>query len=212
MNVTIIGTGNMARGIGSRAVAGGHDVVVVGKDEASAQDVVQQLAGLSGEGSASAAAPGDPIEGDLVVLAVYYPDARDAVQQNADQLAGKVVVDITNPVNESFDALVVPPDSSATAELAQLASGARFVKAFNTTFANTLVPGEAGGQPLDVFIAGDDDEAKQAVATLARDGGLNAIDAGPQVRARELEALGLLHMGIQGPLGTGFKSAVKVVS
>lgn len=212
MEVTIIGTGNMARGVGSRAVAGGHNVVVVGKDEASAQEVVEELTGLSGEGSVSAAAQGDRIAGDVVVLAVYYPDAREAVKRSADQLAGKVVVDITNPVNESFDALVVPPDSSATAELAQLAPGARFVKAFNTTFANTLVPGEAGGQPLDVFIAGDDDEAKQAVATLARDGGLNAIDAGPLVRARELEALGLLHMGIQGPLGTGFKSAVKVVS
>ena len=64
---------------------------------------------------------GDPIEGEVVVLAVYYPDARVAVEQYADQLAGKVVVDITNPLNETFDGLVVPPDGSATAELAALA-------------------------------------------------------------------------------------------
>lgn len=122
------------------------------------------------------------------------------------------MVDISNPVNESFDALVVPPDSSATQELAKLAGGARFVKAFNTTFAGTLKSGEVAGQKLDVLIAGDDDGAKDAVATLARDGGLNPIDVGPQHRARELEALGLLHITLQGPLDTGYSSAVKILA
>ena len=121
-------------------------------------------------------------------------------------------MDITNPVNETFDDLVVPPDSSATAELAALAPDARFVKAFNTTFATTLREGEVSGQKLDVLIAGDDEQAKDSVADVARDGGLNPIDAGPQKRARELEALGLLHMGLQGTLGTGFSSAVKIVA
>jgi predicted dinucleotide-binding enzyme len=76
------------------------------------------------------------------VLAVYYPDARDAVEQYREQLAGKTVLDITNPVNESFDGLVVPPDGSATRQLSELAPDANFVKAFNTTFANTLRQGE----------------------------------------------------------------------
>jgi predicted dinucleotide-binding enzyme len=146
------------------------------------------------------------------VLAVYYPDARAAVEQHGDQLAGKTVVDITNPVNETYDGLVVPPDGSATQELASLAPGARFVKAFNTTFAGTLAAGEVSGHKLDVLIAGDDDEAKATVATLARDGGLNPIDAGPQQRARELEALGLLHIGLQSTLDTGFASAVKFIA
>jgi predicted dinucleotide-binding enzyme len=68
------------------------------------------------------------------------------------------------------------------------------------------------GQPLDVLIAGDDEAAKDAVATLARDGGLNPIDVGVVRRARELEALGLLHMSVQGALGTGYASAVKILS
>jgi 8-hydroxy-5-deazaflavin:NADPH oxidoreductase len=208
MRVTIIGTGNMARGIGSRVVAGGHDLTVVGKDAEKAQAVAADV----GEGaSVETAVAGDPLEGDVVVLAVYYHDARDAVQQYGDQLAGKVVVDITNPVNETYDALVVPPDGSATRELAGLAPDARFVKAFNTTFANTLTAGEVSGHKLDVLIAGDDDEAKAAVAELAREGGLNPIDAGGLNRARELEALGLLHIGLQGTLDTGFASAVKVI-
>jgi 8-hydroxy-5-deazaflavin:NADPH oxidoreductase len=206
MDLTIIGSGNMARGIGSRALAGGHGVTVVAKDDAHAEEARAAL------GEAAQVVVGGPVEGDLVVLAVYYPDARAAVEQHAGELAGKVVVDVTNPVNDSFDGLVVPPDGSATSELAQLAPEARFVKAFNTTFARTLDAGEVAGQQLDVLIAGDDQDAKQAVATLARDGGLNPVDVGPLSRARELEALGLLHMTIQTELGTGFGSAVKFVA
>lgn len=206
MDLTIIGTGNMARGIGRRALAGGHGLTLVAKDDQHAQDAESAF-----DGSAQTVVDG-AVEGDVVVLAVYYPDARAAVEQHADELDGKVVVDVTNPVNDSFDGLVVPPDSSATQELAQLAPGARFVKAFNTTFARTLESGEVAGQPLDVLIAGDDEDAKQAVATLARDGGLNPIDTGPLNRARELEAAGLLHMTLQNQLGTGFASALKIVA
>jgi 8-hydroxy-5-deazaflavin:NADPH oxidoreductase len=210
MDVTIIGTGNMARGVGSRVLKGGHRLTVVGKDRERAEGVVNDLGDAGGE--VSTAVSGDPIEGDVVVLAVYYPDAREAVEQYRDQLAGKAVVDITNPVNDSFDGLVVPPDGSAAQELSQLAPDARFVKAFNTTFANTLTEGEVAGQQLDVLIAGDDAEAKDAVATLASDGGLNPIDVGPLQRARELEALGLLHMTLQGTLGTGYASTVKILA
>ncbi|MFL5861671.1 MAG: NADPH-dependent F420 reductase [Solirubrobacteraceae bacterium] len=208
MHVTLIGTGNMARGLGSRVLAGGHDLTVVGKDEQRAEAVA---ADLGGQGRVGTAVDGDPIEGEVVVLAVYYPDARAAVEQYADQFAGKVVVDITNPVNATFDGLVVPPDGSATNELAGLAPDARFVKAFNTTFAGPLTQGEVDGQTLDVLIAGDDEDAKAQVAALARDGGLKPIDVGPQARARELEAMGLLHMGVQNTLGTGFASALKIV-
>jgi 8-hydroxy-5-deazaflavin:NADPH oxidoreductase len=212
MELSIIGTGNMARAIAARALAGGHDVTVFGKDAERAEEAVAALAEAHGEGSASPAVSGDDLRGDLVVLAVYYPDARAAVEQYAGALAGKAVVDITNPVNETFDALVVPPDGSATQELAQLAGDARFVKAFNTTFAGTVTTGQVAGQPLDVFIAGDDEGAKQAVATLVEDGGMRPVDAGGLGRARELEALGLLHMGLQERLGTGFGSTVKVVA
>ena len=209
MHVTLIGTGNMARGLGNRVLAGGHDLTtVVGKDEQRAEAVA---ADLGGQGRVGTAVDGDPIEGEVVVLAVYYPDARAAVEQYADQLAGKVVVDITNPVNATFDGLVVSPDGSATNELAGLAPDARFVKAFNTTFAGPLTRGEVDGQTLDVLIAGDDEDAKAQVAALARDGGLKPIDVGPQARARELEAMGLLHLGVQNTLGTGFASALKIV-
>jgi 8-hydroxy-5-deazaflavin:NADPH oxidoreductase len=207
VNVTIIGTGNMARAIGRRLVAGGHQVSVLGKEIEAAEEAVNEIGA-----NAEAGRSGDPIAGDVVVLAVYYPDATAAVEQYRDQLVGKVVVDISNPVNETFDDLVTPPDSSAAQELAAKASGARVVKAFNTTFANTLNDGQVAGQPLDVLLAADDEDAKATVAGLAEDGGLRPVDAGPLRRARELEAAGLLHMSVQGTLGTGFASALKIIS
>lgn len=208
MNVTIIGTGNMARGVGARLVAGGHELTVLGKETDAAEAVVEDL---RAEGSAKAGRSGEAIADDVVVLAVYYPDAQAAVHQYGDGLSGKVLVDITNPVNETYDALVTPPDSSAAQELAASASGARVVKAFNTTFANTLNEGRVADQPLDVFLAGDDEDAKATVSRLVEDGGLRPIDAGPLKRARELEAAGLLHMSVQSALGTGFGSALKVL-
>ena len=207
MGVTIIGTGNMARGIGTRLVAGGHHVTVLGKEPGDADAVVKALGG-----SAQAGRSGEPIADDVVVLAVYYPDAKSAVEQYGGGLSGKVVIDITNPVNEAIDGLVTPPDSSAAQELAASAPGARVVKAFNTTFAGMLIDGQVAGQPLDVFLAGDDEEAKASVSKLVEDGGLRPIDAGPLRRARELEAAGLLHMSVQGTLGTGFGSSLKILN
>jgi predicted dinucleotide-binding enzyme len=209
MNVTIIGTGNMARGIGRLLAAGGHEVTVLGKETDAAEAVV---ADIGGDGTVRAGRFGDDIADDVVVPAVYYPDARAAVEQYGDALSGKVVVDITNPVNETIDDLVTPPDSSAAQELGSIVPGARVVKAFNTTFAGTLGGGEVSGQPLDVFIAGDDEDAKRTVAELVESGGLRPVDVGPLKRARELEAMGLVHMSVQNSLGTGFGSALKVVS
>jgi 8-hydroxy-5-deazaflavin:NADPH oxidoreductase len=213
MDVTIIGAGNMGRGIGTRLVAGGNKVTVLDNDPEQAKRLAEELEAAATDGTAEGGAAGEKISGDVVVLAVWYEPAREIIEQYGDQLDGKVVVDITNPVDvESFDGLVTPADSSAAEELAKLApSGAKVVKAFNTTFAGTLVAGQVADQALDVLIAGDDDQAKATVAELARAGGLNAIDAGSLKRARELEALGFLHMTLQDELGTGYGSAVKLL-
>lgn len=215
MEVTIIGAGNMGRGIGARLVAGGNAVKILDTDPEQAQQLADELEGGAPDGGgAEGGAAGDPLVGEVVVLALPYQAARSAVSDYGDQLDGKVVVDITNPVDfESFDRLVTPPDSSAVEELAKRApQGAKLVKAFNTTFAGTLVEGQVAGQPLDVLIAGDDEDAKQAVVELAKAGGLNPIDAGPLRRARELERLGFLHMVLQEGLGTDYGSAVKVIA
>ena len=207
MQITIIGTGNMARGIATRALAGGHGVQLLGTSADKAQAVAGELSG-----DVHAGAVGDPLEGDVVVLAVWYQVLGDVLGRYGDQLDGKIIVDITNPVDpETFQPLTVEAGSAAQ-EIAQRVPGAKVIKAFNTTFAGTLVQGEVGGQALDVFVASDDDEAKRALRQLAEDAGMRVVDAGPLAHAHQLEGLGFLHMAIQGDLGTGYGSTVKVLA
>jgi 8-hydroxy-5-deazaflavin:NADPH oxidoreductase len=207
MKITIVGAGKMGRGIGTRAVAGGHDVEIVDRDPSEAAKLAEELGG-----SATALEEGAPFGGEIVVFAVYYPGIKDAVRQYADQLAGKVVVDITNPVDtETWDRLATPAGKSSAEEVAELVpAGTQVVKAFNTTFGNTLIEGKVDGQQLDVFIAGDDEGAKEKLSKLVSGGGLRPVDVGPLVRAQELEHLGLLHITLQEPRGLGFASALKL--
>jgi 8-hydroxy-5-deazaflavin:NADPH oxidoreductase len=207
MEITIIGTGNMARGIATRALAGGQSITLLGTETAKAQALADELSGDVRAGQA-----GDPLAGSVVVLAVWYAAVDDILGRYSDQLEGKVVVDITNPIDvDAFEPLELEAGSAAQ-EIAAKAPGARVVKAFNTTFAGTLAEGRVAGQPLDVFIAGDDEDAREIVSRIVTDAGLRPVDAGPLARAHELEALGFLHMALQQPLGTGFSSTVKVLS
>lgn len=207
MRVTIIGAGNMGRGIATRAIAGGHQVEIVDRDPAEARKLAEELGG-----AATALEPDASFGGQVVIFAVYYPGIKDAVLQYRDRLAGKIVVDITNPLDtQTWDRLATQPGSSSAEEVAQLVpQGTPVVKAFNTTFASTLVAGEAHSQQLDVLIAGDDAEAKGKVAQLVSDGGLRPVDVGPLARAQQLEHLGFLHISLQQQRNLGFGSAIKL--
>jgi NADPH-dependent F420 reductase len=171
-NLSILGTGNMGQAIAAIAAKGGHGV--------------QQL----GESDVDTA-----VTGDIVVLAVPYPAVSAVIAQRGEQLAGRIVVDITNPLNfETFDSLVVPADGSAAAEIAAALPASQVLKAFNTTLAGTLAAGTVGPLTTTVLIAGDDADAKSTLAGIVTSGGLNAIDAGSLKRARELEAVGFLQL------------------
>jgi NADPH-dependent F420 reductase len=214
MNITIIGTGNMARGIGTRLLAGGNSVTLVGHAPGKAEALAADLqSAATGGASVRAAAPGAAIDGEVVILAVPYAAAAKVIAERGAQLAGKVIVDITNPVDFNTMSPAVAPGSSGAEEIAKVApAGAQVVKAFNTTFATTLGDGQVAGQPLDVLIAGDDATAKATLSRIVEAGGLRALDAGPLHRARQLEALGLLHMALQFTLNTGFSTAVKLLA
>jgi 8-hydroxy-5-deazaflavin:NADPH oxidoreductase len=214
MNLTIIGAGNMGRGIGTRAVAGGHSVTFVDASPEAAEKTAADVKASAKKGAkVSTSSLGDVQLGDVVVLAVWYGTNLELAKQLGPKLAGKVVVDIANPLNATYDGLATPADSSSAEELAKVtAPGAKVVKAFNTTFAGTLLSGQVAGQPLDVFIAGDDAGAKAKVAQIATDGGMRAIDAGLLHRARQIEGMQLLHIVLQGTLGTNWGSALKILS
>jgi 8-hydroxy-5-deazaflavin:NADPH oxidoreductase len=171
-DVTIFGRGKMGTAIADVLTAGGATV-----DHIRSSDE-----------------PG-PLKGDIIVLAVPHPALKDILEKYADELAGKIVVDVTNPVDtETFDSLVVPAHSSAAAELADELPSSRVLKAFNTNFAATLSARNIGPNTTLVLVAGDDADAKATFISAVQAGGLDAIDAGPLSRARELEAMGFLQL------------------
>jgi predicted dinucleotide-binding enzyme len=145
----------------------------VDRDPEEAEQLAEELrSAAEGGATVEAAGPGAELHGEVVIIAVYYPGNLEIARDLGDRLTGKVVVDISNPLNQTFDGLATPPGTSAAEEVAATApAGTRVVKAFNTTFSGTLVEGQVAGQPLDVLIAGDDEEAKETVAQLVRDGG-----------------------------------------
>jgi 8-hydroxy-5-deazaflavin:NADPH oxidoreductase len=214
MEISIIGTGMMARGIGTRLVAGGHAVTLLSRHPEKGAELAATLQAATRHGASVQAVPfGSPLHGEVVVLAVPYAAAAEALQPYTAQLPGKILVDITNPLNATFDGLATPPDSSAAQEIARLVPAeTHVVKAFNTLFFPTLVTGEVAGQPLDVFIAGDDDAAKATVSQLVADGGMRPIDAGPLTHAHYLEALAFLGSKLPFSRSAQFQSAWKLIA
>ncbi|MEZ7898345.1 MAG: NAD(P)-binding domain-containing protein [Flaviflexus sp.] len=171
-NVSIIGMGNMGEAISALVERGGHTVQKLTRQDASV-----------------------PVKGDIVVLAVPYASLDSIVAERGEQLAGKTVVDITNPVNfETFDGLTVPADSSAAAELAAKLPNSNVLKAFNTNFGATLATGKVGDLTTSVLIAGDDQDAKAQLSDVVTASGANIIDAGSLKRAREMEGIGFLQI------------------
>ncbi|GAB2895155.1 NADPH-dependent F420 reductase [Neomicrococcus lactis] len=192
-DVTIIGAGNMARGIGSRVVAADRSLEILTRDASKAEALAAELGG-----AVSGAALDQKVSGKIVVLALPFDAAQEVVKSLGSALDGKIVIDISNPVNfETFNSLTVPAGTSAAEELARLAPNATFVKAFNTVFAGNLASGKINGQPLDVFIAADSAEARSAVVSLVNDADMRAIEVGGLHHARELEGFQLLHMALQ---------------
>jgi predicted dinucleotide-binding enzyme len=189
--ISIIGLGNMAGTLAGRALAGGNAVEIIGRDPAKTKEVAATL------GGATVGAPGAAPAGDLVVLAVPYASAAAVVSDYGDALQGKVIIDITNPFTPDAKGLLTPEGSSGAQEIAKAApAGAHVVKAFNTLFANVLAAGSVEGRPLDVFIAGDDAQAKARVSAFIESLGLRPMDAGDLSMARTLENAGLLEVGL----------------
>jgi predicted dinucleotide-binding enzyme len=187
---TIFGTGNMGNAIGGILGGGGSDVTHITHEHSGTAQIT----------------------GDVVVLAVPYPSIDGILATYGDQLADKIIVDITNPLNfETFDSLTVAAGSSAAAEIQAKVPTAKVLKAFNTTFAATLSGKEIGGLPTTVLIAGDDTDAKGTLAAAITAGGVTAIDAGALSRAHELEAMGFLQLTLAVGEKIGWNAGFAVV-
>ncbi|MEF3403256.1 NADPH-dependent F420 reductase [Agromyces sp. CCNWLW203] len=200
-SISIIGSGNMARAIGTLALEGGNTVEVMARNP----DKAAALARALGNGATTGAWRATPT-GDIVIIAVLFAGAVPVVSQYGEALADKIVVDITNPFNADASGLAVPHDTSVAQMIAEAApSTTRVVKAFNTLFSHVL----AAGDPVDVFMAGDDTRAKASVSAFITTLGLRPRDAGDLSMAHWLEGAGLLEVGLaRNGLGFGISFGV----
>jgi 8-hydroxy-5-deazaflavin:NADPH oxidoreductase len=190
-SISIIGLGNMASALADRSLAGGNAVEIIGRDPVKAKELAAAL------GGATVGTAGTAPAGDIVVVAVPYASAAAAIGEYGDALQGKVIVDITNPITPDSKGFVTPEGSSGAQEIAKAApAGAHVVKAFNALFSDVLAAGSAEGRPLDVFIAGDDAQAKAHVSAFIESLGLRPMDTGPLPMARALENATVLHLGL----------------
>ena len=187
--ISIIGTGNMARTIGTLAVAGGNTVEVIGRDRSKAADLAKALGANATTGEFGAVPAGD-----IVIVTLLYASVVPVVAQYGDALAGKIIVDISNPFNSAADGLAHGEGTSIAQQAAEVApASASVVKAFNTIFRHVLEKGRPA-----VFIAGDDAQAKAAVAAFVESLGLRPLDVGGLKMAHWLEGLGVITVSLAG--------------
>lgn len=197
--ISIIGSGHMATAIGTRAAKHGHTVELMNRTTAKAQALADQI----GHGATVGAFGATPA-GDIVIVAVPYAGAVDVVTHYGDALAGKILLDISNPFNADASGLATTPDSSAAQEIAAAApEGTPVVKALNSVFGHVL----ARDTPLDAFLAGDDSEAKAQVAAFLESMDVRPLDAGGLEMASVLEWTAILLMGLARN-GDGFDIAL----
>lgn len=176
MRIGIIGNGQVGSKLETLFTAAGHDVI------AASRDAVQKAA----------------THGEIVVLALPYAAVKEALPSLADALAGKILVDATNPVAADWSPLLLGQENSAGEEIARLLPRSRVVKAFNSIFADVMTPNRFSGrgQRATCFVAGDDAQANQTVASLAGDAGFAPVSVGPLKLARHLEAMAHLNIAI----------------
>jgi 8-hydroxy-5-deazaflavin:NADPH oxidoreductase len=199
MNIAMIGTGRMARGLGTGWSKAGHRVVYGSRrpqqregwaESLDQAQVVDQAAALAGA--------------EVVVIAIPFTAVAAFAQAHAGQLQGKIVVDITNPFDHLPDNRISAAEMTAQAIAEGAGDGARVVAAFKDNFARTLgEPIDPGGLRRDVHYAGDDAEAKAVVAQLARDLGFEPVDCGALKACRILDVMVPLMIDIDRRLAGG---------
>jgi NADPH-dependent F420 reductase len=207
MSVGIVGAGNMGRSIAAQLVKTSEAVTLADRNPGKAEAVVAEMT----DDSVRAGDVSDALASDVVVLALWYPGTTDLAREHAADLEGKIVVDISNPLDESWIRLGIDPSTSSAELLERELPGSRIVKAFNTTHAPALAEAQVDGVALDVLLASDDDEAKSQISRLVRAGGMRPIDAGRLDNARLLERLTAFQIELSQRYGLDFRLTFKLL-
>ncbi len=202
MNIAIIGTGNVGTGLAVALSATHHGVVLGARTAQGGKEAAARLEREHRIRVQGADVPTAVGLADVVFLAVPF-EAAGSLADAAD-FAGKIVVDVTNPLTEDYSGLSIGHTTSAAEEIARLVPGAAVVKAFNTVFAQVYTTGlDFGGRRIPVYVAADDADAKASVSRLATEAGFDPVDAGPLTNARLLEPLAAMNIQFGYALGHG---------
>ena len=205
MNIAIIGAGNVGGGLAEAAVLAGHDVVI----SASSRDSAQATAARTG--ATAAASNIEAVNAaEVVVLAVPYGAVADLVGELAGPLNGKVLIDATNPLSDDYSDLVTSGISAAE-QLQQQVPAVKVVKGLNTVFAGRYLAPVEGGQPMDAFLAGDDEQATSTAAQLVSSLGFRPVDLGGLRMARTLEELAFANISLNASRGWPWQSGFRLV-
>jgi predicted dinucleotide-binding enzyme len=206
MKITIIGTGNVGSALARSFGRVGHRVTLAARDADKTRKVAADTGATPAETLVEAVS-----DADVVVVAVPFSAAEAVAREIAPAVRGKVVIDVSNALNDTYDGLAFEGGPSAAERVAAWLPDARVAKAFNTIFASNQADPDAHGQRIDALFAIDDDEGRAVVAQLLDSAGFRPVDAGPLVRARELESLGWLNMAIQMRHRGDWRAAVTFV-
>jgi NADPH-dependent F420 reductase len=201
--VAVIGAdGRMGAALAFRLTAAGYRTLVTTHDPQDRTPLVGKLPLLvakirlhlpQADGGMVFSAREASWEADIVIPVVSYELQATVASEIRNVVTGKIVISVTNPLNDCLDGLLTPPTTSAAEELAGLLPHSKVVKAFNTLSAMDVeTPQTFGGQTADVFVAGDDDEAVSTVMQLVRETGFHPLFAGRLAVSRTLESMMLL--------------------
>ena len=188
MKISIIGDGNVGSALARGLKRAGYDVQTTGKEK------VRETAA----------------SGQVIILALPFGAIDDVLKTMGDAINGKVLVDVTNALDENMG-LAIGYTTSGAEELQKKAKGAKVVKAFNTVFAEHQDKGRVGDEILTAFVASDDESARNTVMKLATDIGFDAVSAGPLRNARWLETLGYLNIQLGYVVGLGTKTGFRYI-
>jgi NADPH-dependent F420 reductase len=208
MRIAIIGSGNVGGALGRAWGSRGHLITYGVRHLAS--EKVRQLVEESGRGARATTVAELAVEAEIVLLAVPWSAAEVALQDAGD-LAGKIVVDATNPLRPNMSGLELGHTTSGGEKVAAWAPGARVVKAFNTVGAVHMAEPMIGGERASMLVCGDDAAAKETVMNLAEELGFEPIDAGPLTQARLLEPLAMLWISLAYTCGLGTDIAFRLL-
>lgn len=208
MDIAILGTGNVGAALGKKLAATGHRITFGSRNPASER--VQALVACNDSVFKADAVSAAVSGADVVILATPY-GSIEATLAEAGSLNDKVLIDCSNPLNKTFDGLLLGFDDSAAERIARIAEGARVVKAFNTASVATMNNPDYQGIAATMFYCGDCDEAKLITKGLIQDIGMEAVDSGPLKNARYLEPMAMLYIHLAVQQGWGGHCALKML-